>query len=126
MKRPILFALFFLIAGIILRVSFDSMFLYALGLALGLIFCIFIFINKKYLPILIAFLFMPIGMIRAGGSLEDYITEPVQVSIIGVVQDVGRTRGGNNWSIVRIQNPNIQVMAYTRDYHVLPRVGYTI
>ena len=124
MRRPILFILFFLCAGIILRISFDFIFVYALGLSLGLVFCVFIFIKTRYIPIFIACLFMIIGMIRAGQSLESYINEPVQADIIGVVQDTGRTRGGNNWAIVKVDN--IKIMAYTKDYQVKPIIGHII
>jgi len=106
MKRPLLWALGFLVAGIIIGgapalLAFSPIMMFGLGLGLGLLFCGFLYRVYRYKAVFMYVLFLLIGLWRVGDSLHSYVEEPVFVEFRGVVLDVGRTGGGNIRAIVR-------------------------
>ena len=121
MKRPILWALGFLISGIVIGMFYGFS---ALGLALGLFLCAVLFRVYRYKPVFVFVIFLALGMWRTGFSLHNHTTEPVQVEFSGVVLDWGYTAGANQRVLVRGIHPvtgsNVRIMAFIRPFQ--PRV----
>jgi len=124
MKRPILWALAFLISGIILG-AYGNLPLFGLATLAGLFLCALLFRMYKYWPVFIFAAFLLVGFLRMGHSLQNYITEPVHVQLSGVAQDVGITSGGNQRVVVRTAS-GLQIMAYIRPYQPWAALGQEI
>jgi len=106
MKRPLLWAFGFLIAGIVIGrtpafLVLSPVLLFGLSLGLGLIFCGFLYRVYNYKPVFAFVLFLLVGLVRVGSSMHSHVTEPTYVRFSGVVLDVGRTGGGNQRAVVR-------------------------
>ena len=106
MKRPLLYALGFLVTGIVIGrapafAAYDPILLFGLSLGLGLLFCGFLYRVYRYKAVFAFVLFLLLGLLRVDGSIHSYVTEPVYVEFHGVVMDVGRTSGGNQRAIIR-------------------------
>ncbi|MCL2361161.1 MAG: ComEC family competence protein [Defluviitaleaceae bacterium] len=117
MKRPLLWAFGFLIAGILIGrapglAALSPVLLFGLSLGLGLVFCGILFFVYRYKPVFALMLFLLVGLTRVGDSLHSHVIEPVHVEFHGVVVDVGRTGGGNQRAIVSGENFDFRVMAY--------------
>jgi len=56
-----------------------------------------------------------LGLWRVGFSLQSYITEPTQVTLVGRAIDIGVTAGGNQRVTMRLEN-SMRVMVYNRTH----------
>jgi len=119
MRRPLLWALGFLTAGIVLGraenlAALSPLLLFSLSLGLGLLFCALIYSKLKYAPIFVFVLFLLVGLLRISNSVHSHVTEPIHVEFRGVVLDIGRTGGGNQWAVIR--GDSFRIMAYIRPH----------
>lgn len=121
MKRPILWALGFLILGIIFGMEgfpFVSFFIFAVVL------CVVLYRVYKYWPVIFFALFFLLGAWRVGHSLHSHTLEPIAAGFSGVVLDTGYTAGGNQRAVVRGVHPKtggrVRIMAYIRPH--MPRL----
>jgi len=123
MKRPLLWALGFLTAGIVIGrtpalVALGPVLLFGLSLGLGLIICGFLYRVWRYKAVFAFVLFMLLGLWRVGDSMHSHVTQPVYVEFHGVVLDIGRTGGGNQRAVIRgrINESRFRIMAYIRPH----------
>ena len=121
MKRPLLWALGFLIAGVIIGrtpgfADYSPILIFGLSLGLGLVFCGILYYVWRYKPVFALMLFLLVGLWRVGDSLHSHVTKEVNIAFHGVVVDVGRTMGGNQRAIVRGESHNFKIMVYIRPY----------
>ena len=129
MKRPLVWALGFLVAGIVIgRVdalrTLNPVVLFSLSLGLGLIFCGLLYRVYKYKPVFAFVLFLLMGLLRVDNSLHNHVTELVYIEFSGVVVDVGRTGGGNQRAVVR--GEDFRIMAYIRPHQPQVALGQEV
>jgi len=120
LKRPILWALGFLICGIIVgRVEGLPFALFFVGV---IFLCAGLYRIFKYQAVIIFAAFFLIGAWRIGHSLQN---EPINYSSFsGVVIDVGYTLGGNQRAVVR--SSQARIMAYIRPHQPHVRLGQEV
>ena len=122
MKRPVLWALGFLVCGILLG-GWDIALLPYFVVAAFFI-CAVLHKIYKYPPVFFFVLFFIVGAWRIGHSLHSHTVEPIHAEFSGYVLDVGYTGGGNRRAVVSGIHPktgeNVRIMAYIRIHQ--PRV----
>lgn len=127
--RPVLWAVMFLVFGIILG-AYGSAPLLGLGIVLGSFLCIFLHRIHNYKPIFIFILFMLLGAIRVGHSQHSHTTYPSYTTFHGIVQDTGITASGNQRLTIRGQHPisksTTRVMAYIQPHQPWAVLGQQI
>ena len=118
--RPILWALGFLICGIIIgRFDFLADF-FVPALIAGFFLCAVLYRTYRYWAVIIFILFFLLGNWRIGHSLYSHTVEPVDAVFSGVVLDTDFTGGGNQRAVVRGEHPEtggiVRIMAYIQPH----------
>lgn len=120
MKRPALWALIFLICGIVVG-AYDGVPLFAMFIALAA--CVLIYAKYRYAPVFVFAVFMLIGLVRVQGSMYNHVLYPTQARVEGRVLDVGITGGGNQRVLLRTTD-GMLVMAYLRPQLAWLEIGH--
>jgi competence protein ComEC len=127
--RPALFALGFLVVGIIAGTFDLSLPIYILLLLLG--FCVCGVLNKKYryFPVFFFMLFLLAGLWRGGSRMEIPVTPAGEVVLFGRVTDVSAlTAGGNRRVIGKFthEGNNFLLAVYLRPHLQTVKIGQDI
>ena len=127
-KRPVVWALGFLVLGILCGNYFwSSWFVFALFIFL----CLCIFKASKHLPVFIFMVFFIIGFVRVNGSNYNHTYTALPDTVFeGVTLDVFYTSGGNRGVKIRGTHPitgrRVRVLAYLRPFQPQPALGQQI
>ena len=125
MKRPVLWALGFLICGILIGVYGGAWLILA-----AFFLCVFLYKVYRYWLVILFAGFLLLGMWRVEESLHSHTIESVETEFSGVVIDVGYTVGGNQRAVVRGIHPvtggRVRVMAYIQPFQVHVELGQRV
>ena len=115
LKRPVLWALAFLIFGVVFEGAY-----FVPAFVLAGVVCAFLYAIYRYWPVIFFMGFFLLGAWRVEHSLFNHTVEPTRVVFSGVVLDVGYTAGGNQRAAIRGIHPEtggqVRVMAYIRPH----------
>ncbi|MCL2223698.1 MAG: competence protein ComEC family protein [Defluviitaleaceae bacterium] len=118
MTRPILFALGFLILGIVVGNAAADFF--AFFFIAAVFVCAFLYRMFRYTPVIIFALFFLVGAWRVEHSLFSHTIAETEAAFTGIVLDTGYTAGGNQRAVIRGEHPQtggrVRVMAYIRPH----------
>ncbi|MCL2187334.1 MAG: ComEC family competence protein [Defluviitaleaceae bacterium] len=119
--RPIIWALGFLILGVLAGAGTLP---WGLGL-LGVPLCSVLFWKYRYWPVFLFLLFFMLGAVRSVGRFDLAITEPVHRTMVGRVVDTGGLTAGGNQRVVFVgehamHGGQYRLMVYMRPH--LPRL----
>ena len=127
-KRPVVWVLLFLVAGIVYGNSFGvSWLVYAIVVFV----CICLYRVYKYLPVFIFAVFFVVGFIRINDSNFSHTYEVLEEAFFsGTVLDVFYTTGGNRGVVIQGIHPSsggqVRVLAYLRPFQPRPVLGQEI
>ncbi|MCL2198039.1 MAG: ComEC family competence protein [Defluviitaleaceae bacterium] len=127
MNRPIIWALGFLIAGIVAGMAG-----FAMPLFIAAVFvCAGLYRVYRYKPVAIFALFFLVGAWRVEQSVFSHTYDVIEgVVFYGTVLDTGYTAGGNQRAVVRGSHPStgerVRVMAYIRPHQPHVRLGQQV
>ena len=119
MKRPVVWVLLFLVAGIVYGNSFGVSWLV---FAIVVFVCVCLFRAYRYLPVFIFAVFFVVGFLRINDSNFSHTNEVLEGAVFsGTVLDVFYTTGGNRGVVIQGVHPSsggrMQVLAYLRPFN---------
>ena len=129
--RPVVWALGFLVVGVLLGTYGGTLPTGILGLVVLLGFCVcgFLYSKCRYMPVFFFVLFLVVGMGRGLLRMGLEITQPLLVQVEGVVLDTGGfTAGGNQRVVARVSygGQSLRLMVYVRPHLPYVKLGQAV
>ncbi|MDR0272575.1 MAG: ComEC/Rec2 family competence protein, partial [Clostridiales bacterium] len=127
LKRPVLWALFFLIFGIIIGGT-EEFFL--AGFIFAIFLCVFLYRIYKYWLVILFAAFFLLGAWRIESSLRNHTIQPKEFTFSGIVLDTSFTASGNVRAVVRGIHPDtnerVRIMAYIQPHQPQISLGQEV